>query len=173
MRTLKKVLALTVVLATLLSISAFAAFSDEESIDESFVDAVNLLGALNVMTGDTEGTFRPNDTIMRAEAAKMIYVIRNGGVDDQAAGWTGMSTFSDVPSGAWYEGYVNYCASLGIIAGVGGGKFNPSGAVTGVELAKMLLVVADYKPDIEGYTGAGWNLNVIREIGRASCRERV
>ena len=163
MRTLKKVLALTVVLATLLSISAFAAFSDEESIDESFVDAVNLLGALNVMTGDTEGTFRPNDTIMRAEAAKMIYVIRNGGVDDQAAGWTGMSTFSDVPSGAWYEGYVNYCASLGIIAGVGNGLFNPNGAVTGVELAKMLLVVADYKPDIEGYTGTGWNLNVIRD----------
>ena len=163
MRTLKKVLALTVVLATLLSISAFAAFSDEESIDESFVDAVNLLGALNVMTGDTEGTFRPNDTISRAEAAKMIYVIRNGGVDDQAAGWTGMSTFSDVASGVWFEGYVNYCASLGIIAGVGGGKFNPSGAVTGVELAKMLLVVADYKPDIEGYTGAGWNLNVIRD----------
>ena len=167
MRTLKKVLALTVVLATLLSISSFAAFSDEESIDESFVDAVNLLGALNVMTGDTEGTFRPNDTIMRAEAAKMIYVIRNGGVDDQAAGWTGMSTFSDVPSGAWYEGYVNYCASLGIIAGVGNGLFNPNGAVTGVELAKMLLVVADYKPDIEGYTGAGWNLNVIRDAQTA------
>ena len=171
MRTLKKVLALTVVLATLLSISAFAAFSDEESIDESFVDAVNLLGALNVMTGDTEGTFRPNDTISRAEAAKMIYVIRNGGVDDQAAGWTGMSTFSDVVSGVWFEGYVNYCASLGIIAGVGGGKFNPSGAVTGVELAKMLLVVADYKPDIEGYTGAGWNLNVIRDAQTAGMFE--
>ena len=104
---------------------------------------------------------------MRAEAAKMIYVIRNGGVDDLAAGWTGMTTFSDVPAGAWYEGYVNYCASLGIIAGVGNGKFNPNGAVTGVELAKMLLVVADYKPEIEGYTGTGWNLNVIRDAQTA------
>ena len=167
MRTLKKVLAMTVVLATLLSISAFAGFSDEDKIDDNFVDAVNLLGALNVMTGDTEGTFRPNDTISRAEAAKMIYVIRNGGVDDKAAGWTGMTTFSDVASGVWYEGYVNYCASLGIIAGIGGGKFNPSGAVTGVELAKMLLVVADYKPDVEGYTGTGWNLNVIRDAQSA------
>ena len=163
MRTLKKVLALTVVLATLLSISAFAAFSDEESINENFVDAVNLLGALNVMTGDTEGTFRPTSTISRAEAAKMIYVIRNGGVDDKAEGWTGMSTFSDVTPGVWYEGYVNYCASIGIIDGIGGGLFNPSGAVTGVELAKMMLVVADYRSDVEGYTGAGWNLNVIRD----------
>ena len=167
MRTLKKVLAMTVVLATLLSISAFAGFSDEDKIDDNFVDAVNLLGALNVMTGDTEGTFRPNDTISRAEAAKMIYVIRNGGVDDKAAGWTGMTTFSDVASGVWYEGYVNYCASLGIIAGIGGGKFNPSGAVTGVELAKMMLVVADYRPDIEQYTGTGWNLNVIRDAQAA------
>ena len=167
MRTLKKVLALTVVLATLLSISAFAAFSDEESINENFVDAVNLLGALNVMTGDTEGTFRPNETISRAEAAKMIYVIRNGGVDDKAEGWTGMSTFSDVTPGVWYEGYVNYCASIGIIDGIGGGLFNPSGAVTGVELAKMMLVVADYRSDIEGYTGAGWNLNVIRDAQSA------
>ena len=167
MRTLKKVLALTVVLATLLSISAFAAFSDEESINENFVDAVNLLGALNVMTGDTEGTFRPTSTISRAEAAKMIYVIRNGGVDDKAEGWTGMSTFSDVTPGVWYEGYVNYCASIGIIDGIGGGLFNPSGAVTGVELAKMMLVVADYRSDIEGYTGAGWNLNVIRDAQTA------
>ena len=167
MRTLKKVLALTVVLATLLSISAFAAFSDEESINENFVDAVNLLGALNVMTGDTEGTFRPTSTISRAEAAKMIYVIRNGGVDDKAEGWTGMSTFSDVTPGVWYEGYVNYCASIGIIDGIGGGLFNPSGAVTGVELAKMMLVVADYRSDVEGYTGAGWNLNVIRDAQSA------
>ena len=86
MRTLKKVLALTVALAMMLSLTAFAAFSDEETINENYVDAVNLLGALNVMTGDTEGTFRPNDTISRAEAAKMIYVIRNGGNDDKAAG---------------------------------------------------------------------------------------
>ena len=62
-------------------------------------------------------------------------------------------------------------ASLGIIAGVGNGLFNPSGAVTGVELAKMMLVVADYRPDIEGYTGAGWNLNVIRDAQSAGMFE--
>ena len=163
MRTLKKVLALTVVLATLFSLTAFAGYTDEDQINEKLVEDVNLMGALNVMKGDTEGTFRPNATISRAEAAKMIYVVRNGGVDDKAAGWTNMKTFSDVPSGIWYEGYVNYCASLGIIAGVGNGKFNPDGAVTGVELAKMLLVVAGYKPDVQGYTGPAWSVNVIND----------
>ena len=168
MRTLKKVLALTVVLATVFSLTAFAAFTDADQINESCQDDINLMNALNVMVGDAEGTFRPNGTISRAEAAKMVYVVRNGGVDDKASGWTGMSVFTDVPAGAWYEGYVNYCASLGIIAGVGGNRFNPDGAVTGVELAKMMLVVADYKPDVEGYTGANWSLNVIDDAQQAN-----
>ncbi len=167
MRTLKKVLALTVVLATVFSLTAFAAFTDADQINESCQDDINLMNALNVMVGDAEGTFRPNGTISRAEAAKMVYVVRNGGVDDKASGWTGMKVFNDVPAGAWYEGYVNYCASLGIIAGVGGNKFNPDGAVTGVELAKMLLVVAGYKPDVQGYTGANWSLNVINDAQQA------
>ncbi len=167
MRTLKKVLALTVVLATVFSLTAFAAFTDADQINESCQDDINLMNALNVMVGDAEGTFRPNGTISRAEAAKMVYVVRNGGVDDKASGWTGMKVFSDVPSGAWYEGYVNYCASLGIIAGVGNNKFNPDGAVTGVELAKMMLVVAGYKPDVQGYTGANWSLNVINDAQQA------
>ena len=148
MRTLKKVLALTVVLATLFSLTAFA-FSDADQINEACVNEVNLLAALNVMVGDTDGAFRPNDTISRAEAAKMIYVVRNGGNDDKAAGWTGgAQVFADVPAGAWYEGYVNYCASLGIIAGFNG-EFRPNDPVTGVELAKMLLVAIGYK----GYEG--------------------
>ena len=171
MRTLKKVLALTVVLATVFSLTAFAAFTDADQINESCQDDINLMNALNVMVGDAEGTFRPNGTISRAEAAKMVYVVRNGGVDDKASGWTGMSVFTDVPAGAWYEGYVNYCASLGIIAGVGGNRFNPDGAVTGVELAKMLLVVAGYKPEIEGYTGANWSLNVIDDAQQANMFE--
>ncbi len=171
MRTLKKVLALTVVLATVFSLTAFAAFTDADQINESCQDDINLMNALNVMVGDAEGTFRPNGTISRAEAAKMVYVVRNGGVDDKASGWTGMKVFNDVPAGAWYEGYVNYCASLGIIAGVGGNRFNPDGAVTGVELAKMMLVVAGYKPEIEGYTGANWSLNVINDAQQANMFE--
>ena len=170
MRTLKKVLALTVALATLFSLTAFAAFTDEDQINESLIADINLMGALNVMTGDTEGTFRPNDTISRAEAAKMIYVIRNGGDDDKAIGWVenGLNAFTDVLPGIWYEGYVNYCASLGIIAGDGKGNFNPNGQVTGVELAKMLLVVAGYKPDVQGYTGANWAMNVIEDAQLAN-----
>ena len=40
----------------------------------------------------------------------------------------GMNIFSDVPS--WAEGFVNLCASLDIVAGVGGDKFDPNATVT-------------------------------------------
>ena len=39
------------------------------------------------------------------------------------------ASFSDVPAGAWYDEAVTYCEDNGIMSGVGGGKFNPSGKV--------------------------------------------
>ncbi|MBU5231210.1 S-layer homology domain-containing protein, partial [Intestinimonas butyriciproducens] len=53
-----------------------------------------------------------------------------------------------------------YCTTLGIVAGDGTGKFNPSNTVTGAEAAKMLLVALGFKSEIEGFTGANWAVNV-------------
>ena len=95
----------------------------------------------------------------------MIYVLKNNGVDDGAVAFQGVATFSDVPVGNWAEGYVNYCANLGIMAGWtenGQKVFNPSGNVTGVELTKMLLCLVGYKADIQGYTNSNsWQTNVL------------
>ena len=85
MSTLKKVLALTLALAMILSVSAFAGsykadtYKDAASIDKDCEDSIELLYALDIMQGDAQGNFRPNDTITRAEVAKMIYVIKNYG----------------------------------------------------------------------------------------------
>lgn len=159
MRTMKKMLALSVVLATLFSLTAFASFKDEQSIRSDLLADVELLTALNIIKGDTQGNFNPEKSITRAEAAKMIYVLKMKGVDDGAKGWAGASTFSDT-RWHWAEGYIAYCASLGILDGVGNGRFNPEGKVTGTELGKMLLVLAGYKTD---YTGFGWQQAVIAD----------
>ena len=58
--------------------------------------------------------------------------------------------------GHWAESYINYCYSLGIIAGRGNGKFDPAATVTGNEAAKMLLVAAGYDAQLEGLTGNDW-----------------
>lgn len=164
MRTLKKVLALSLVFAMAFTMMAGAAFKDQDKIDSSLNDDISLLTALGVFQGDENGNFNPTDNVRRSEAAKMIYVLKNNGVDDGAVAFQGVSKYSDVPVGHWAEGYINYCTNLGYMGGWqenGVQKFDPNGNVTGVELMKMLLCMIGYKADIQGYTGNGWQTNVL------------
>lgn len=171
MRTLKKVLALSLVFAMAFTLMAGAAYKDEDSIDSSLRDDITLLEALGVFQGDENGNFNPTNNVTRAEAAKMIYVLKNNGVDDKAVAFQGVSTYSDVPVGHWAEGYVNYCTNLGIMSGWtenGQKVFNPSGNVTGVELTKMLLCLVGYKADVQGYTNNNaWQTNVLMDGANA------
>jgi len=167
---MNKIVALSLVLAMALSMMASAAsFKDQATINADLMDEINLLVALGVYSenGTGAGYFEPNGTITRAQAAKIVYVLKNKGVDNGATSWTGLNIFTDVEAGAWYEGYVNYCASTGILAGTGDGKYNPNGQLTGVELAKMLLVVIGYKADVEGYTGDKWDANILSDAEAA------
>ncbi len=59
MRTFQKVLASSVALATVLSLTASAAYKDEANIAGELVADVELLGALNVIKDDTQGNFNP------------------------------------------------------------------------------------------------------------------
>ena len=162
MRNLKKVLALALALAMTLTFFANAAFTDDKSIDADCKVAVDTLVALGVLAGDPDGSFRPEDGLTRAEAAKIIFTIRNKGNAD-ASGFVGQPTkFADIAN-HWAKGYIVYCESLGIVSGKNPTTFAPEDKVTGSELAKMLLTGLGYKADIEGYTGASWELNVLSD----------
>lgn len=165
MRTLKKVLALSLVFAMAFTMMAGAAYKDQDKIDSSLTDDIQLLTALGVFQGDENGNFNPTDNVRRSEAAKMIYVLKNNGVDDGAVAFQGVSKYADVPVGHWAEGYINYCTNLGYMSGWsenGVQKFNPNGNVTGVELMKMLLCMIGYKADVQGYTNnSAWQTNVL------------
>lgn len=153
MKNLKKVLALVLAFACAFTMFAGAAFTDAADIQQT--EAVEMLSALGVINGYTDGSFKPNDTISRAEAAKMIYTIWNGG-NDNASAFEGKSVFTDVYSGHWAEGYINFCYTNGIINGKGNSKFAPDDKVTGTELAKMLLICMGYQADKSGLTGTGY-----------------
>ena len=170
MSTLKKILSLSLALAMLMSVSVFAGFADAAEIDKDAKAAVELLAAVKILNGipQEDGTvdFAPKATIKRAEAAKMIYVLRNGGVDDGAATWKAAVSFADC-EGHWAAGYIAYCETYGIINGRTETVFDPEAPVTGIELAKMLLTVAGYKGEVEGYTGNGWEKNVVADANEA------
>ena len=115
-----------------------------------------MLSALGVINGYTDGSFKPDATITRAEAAKMIYTIWNGGNDDASA-FEWKSVFNDVYSGHWAEGYINFCYTNGIINGTSATTFSPEEAVTGTQLAKMLLICMGYQADKSGLEGTGYS----------------
>ena len=169
MRTMKKVIALSLVLAMALSMMATAAFKDQEAINEDLTGDISLMVALNVFSeqGTGAGYFEPNRELTREEVAKLIYVLKNKGNDNGATSWTGMNIFKDIEAGRWSEGYINYAASVGMMAGTGEGYFNPTAKMSAVEVAKLLLVLNGYKADVQGYLGTNWDVNIIRDAEAA------
>ena len=131
---------------------AGAAFTDQADIKTD--EAVDMLVALGVINGYTDGSFKPNDTVTRAEMAKMIYVVRTGKSDASAYN-DDKTTFTDI-NGHWARGYVKYCQSLGVIAGKSATKFDPDATVKTAEAAKMLLVTLGYNADKAGLVGVNW-----------------
>ena len=153
MKNLKKVLALVLAFACAFTMFAGAAFTDSADIKVKS-EVVDTLVELGVIQGYDDGSFRPNETVTRAQMAKMIYVLRTGNSDASAYN-DDYTTFTDI-STHWGRGYIKYCQSLGIIAGKSATVFAPDVKVTTQEAAKMLLVTLGYDAKKAGLVGTGW-----------------
>ena len=158
---MKKLLALVLALVMTMSLVTIsnAAFSDADKIEHT--EAVDMMNALGVINGMPDGSFAPAGNVTRAEMAKMITIIMLGNIDADAFKGT-VTDLTDI-NGHWAEGFIKYCYSQGVIAGKGNGIFDPNANVTAVEAAKMLLVAIGYNADVQGYVGADWSINVIRD----------
>lgn len=137
-----------------------ASYSDKADIKAT--TAVDMLSSLGVIQGYDDGSFKPNTTVTRAQMAKMIFTIMNGGNDNANAYASLPTKFTDLPTAAWAQGYVRYLQNTGIIAGKSVTKFAPNDTVTGLEAAKMVLVAAGYNAQKAGLTGAAWAQNTMK-----------
>lgn len=150
---MKRLLALClllVLLCTLASGASAAGFADRfTDWDQIRHQAqVAMLADLQVISGYTDGSFRPVNSITRAETAKIITYLKTAAMPASAG-----SRFRDTV-GNWAADYIEYCAGAGILSGDGNGIFRPKDNVTARELAKMLLVTIGHSAG--RYTGAGW-----------------
>lgn len=157
MRNLKKVLALVVAVAMIASMGlvASAANYSDVATNAKYADAVNLLSNLGIITGYEDGTFKPENTVTRAEAATMI--VRMLGLADEVE--AGETNFTDVAADNWASGYVNVAEANGVVNGMGDGTFNPNGEVTYGQIVKMIVCALGYGPVAEangGYLGGGY-----------------
>ncbi len=180
MKNFRKVLALVLVIATLFSFAAIAGakfadmdedaipeykapyYDDEEKVDAVYSEGVRVLTKAGILNGYEDGTYQPQNSIRRNEMAKMIAVLANAGYDVEEL-YASASAFEDVPADDWAASYVAYCAHTGIVAGRSATTFDPNASVTGLETAKMLLVVLGFDAQKQGYVGADWKVNVLRD----------
>ena len=164
MKNFKKVLALVLVVATLLSFatvaSAITSKDYKDAADIDYTAAVDVLSYIGVLNGYGDGTFKPEGEITRAEAAKIIAMFSNGSTSINTL-YASANPFTDVEKGNWAESYIAYCYKTGIVGGVGNGKFAPAAKVTGIQFIKMALTVLGYDAKKEGLEGASWAVNTL------------
>lgn len=161
MKNLKRIFSLALagtMLAGMLTVGASAAdFTDADSIKNS--EAVDTMVALNIINGKDDGSFAPEATVTRAEMAKMITIMLNGGSEPALTASASNAKFTDI-GGHWAQKYIEYCVSQNVIAGRGDGTFAPDATVTGTEAAKMALTALGYNSEVFNFTGIDWEVNV-------------
>ena len=161
---MKKFLSLVLALVMTMSLVTVSAgakdFTDGSEI--TYKEAVDVISALGVVDGYSDGDFRPDDVLTRGAAAKIICNLILGPTTASALA-AGTAPFKDVPVTNTFAGYITYCSQQGIISGYADGTFRPTGTLSGNAFMKMLLGALGYDSSIEGYTGANWQVSVIKQ----------
>lgn len=105
--------------------------------DTGVSDWLNTKDHLAYLAGYPGGTFGPDQNMTRAEAAQMFYnLLLEKDVEITVE-------FVDVPEDAWYATPVNTLASLGILSGVGNGRFDPERSITRAEFTVIAMKFAN------------------------------
>lgn len=175
---LKNLTAFSVVFCMLLSMfgTAFAYNVPEDVAGTVYEESAELLGALGIMVGDDDGEFRPNDTIIRSEFAKIA--VHALGLEDVAETSKEASNFPDVVEGHWATGYINVAANQGIIVGDDVGTFRPDDKITYAEAVTILVRVLGHEPSAltkgafpTGYLVVGNEIGITKGVSASAGAE--
>ncbi len=104
--------------------------------------------SMQYMNGYEDGTFRPQNPITRAEAAKIIALL--SGTFEKTT--TYRNPFSDVAVGTWFAGYVGFSSGKGLVNGYDDGTFRPEAPIIRAEFAAAIARMAEISP-AEGESG--------------------
>ena len=170
-KNLKKLISTVAAVAMLASTaSAFAVTFPDVDESASYANAVSTLTALGVVDGDDNGLFNPENSVTRAEFAKMVVEALGEG-DGVNSSYT---KFADT-QGHWGAGYVELGVANGFINGYDENSFGPDDKVTYAQAVKMLVAALNYGTYAEhaggwpsGYLSYGSSLNIINGVSVAS-----
>lgn len=107
-----------------------AEFSDVSDVEWA-IDGINYLCDIDVITGYSDGTFKPHNNVTRAEFIKMVVSAL------PSYETTKENIFDDVSKDDWYYSYVVSAFSMGLVNGNGTG-FEPERQITRQEAVSIL-----------------------------------
>ena len=163
---MRKVLSFVLVLALIMGSFSFAFASDINTAKYSDIagkkceGAVTVLSALGIVNGYTDGTYKPENIVTRAEMAKLLIVAL--GLDDYVAGT--YTSFKDVGN-HWANSYIAYAASMGIIEGYPDGTFRPDNTVTYQEAITMVVRALGYQDEFLTGTWPASHVSMAQALG--------
>ncbi|MBM7649056.1 dienelactone hydrolase [Bacillus ectoiniformans] len=88
------------------------------------------------LNGYPAGTFEPNQSISRAQAAKILA----NALGFKAENVTDQTVFTDVPSDSEFLPYIRFLKQKGILSGYENGTFKPNETLTRAQMAKILSI---------------------------------
>ncbi|MEK4698144.1 S-layer homology domain-containing protein [Solibacillus sp. FSL R7-0668] len=130
--TVATVLAASGVIVAMPQSSSASTFSDVSQYSDYYEPIVDLVNR-KIVSGYPDGTFRPNKSITREEAAKMLARTIDVNITNPAN-----PGFKDVRTSDPNYRYIAALASEGIINGYPDGKFHPKEPITRAQMAKIL-----------------------------------
>lgn len=121
--------------------------ADVAFIDVTGSDAAVWAAETGVVSGNGWGSFLPNQTLTREQAAAMLYnYARFLGLSTPAQGplITGLEDYAAIS--VWARPAVTFCLRAGVMPAVGAGSvsFHPQGTLTRTEAAEYLAAFRDY-----------------------------
>lgn len=87
------------------------------------------------ITGYSDGTFRPNQAVTRAEMSTMLYRLLSGSIQAGTAPFA----FTDVSNGYWAAAAIKWGQGVGILNGYPDHSFKPNASITRAEMASILV----------------------------------
>lgn len=103
--------------------------------DPDCARAAAYLASYGILTGYSDGTFRPDAPVSRAAFAVALHRCQFAA---PVGRYGSRETFSDIPAGFWAEKYLDSALVLGWMSGYADGTFRPAASVTRAQAATAL-----------------------------------
>lgn len=138
-RFLSAALALTLCCAAFLPTASAAS----DTVSDSVIQQV--VGALDIMTGDENGNLNLSANVTRAEFARML--VAASPYKDKVSAVSNVSPFKDVPYTHWAAAYIKTAVEQGWLTGYLDGTFHPDQTITLEEADTGALKLLGYTSD--------------------------